>query len=90
MPVLEFIWYLCSFPQANDEKKTPNEKKEKKKKATVRSIDLPVEAKIKSYTKEDINKMVELEVSFWIFCLSFHRTSSVPQGLLKLLAPLVH
>lgn len=47
--------------KANDEKKTPNEKKEKKKKATVRSIDLPVEAKIKSYTKEDINKMVELE-----------------------------
>lgn len=47
--------------KANDEKKTPNEKKEKKKKATVRSIDLPVEAKIKSYTKEDINRMVELE-----------------------------
>ena len=89
MPVLEFIWYLYSFSQANDEKKTPNEKKEKKKKATVRSIDLPVEAKIKPYTKEDINKMVELEVSFWIF-LSLHRTSSVSQGLLKLLAPLVH
>lgn len=47
--------------KANGEKKTPNEKKEKKKKATVRSIDLPVESKVTSYSKDDINRMVELE-----------------------------
>ena len=49
--------------QENGEKKTPNEKKEKKKKATVRSIDLPVDSKILSYTKEEINQMLEKEVS---------------------------
>ena len=50
--------------QGSDDKKTPNEKKDKKKKATVRSIDLPVESKVVSYSRDEINAMVEKEVRY--------------------------
>ena len=61
---LHFLLLHCyTIIQEDGEKKTPNEKKDKKKKATVRSIDLPVDSKTHSYSRDEINSMMEKEVS---------------------------
>ena len=60
---ISILTYDYTFIQEDSEKKTPNEKKDKKKKATVRSIDLPVDSKTHSYSKDEINHMMEKEVS---------------------------
>ena len=59
----KLLTYDYTTIQEDSEKKTPNEKKDKKKKATVRSIDLPVDSKTHSYSRDEINSMMEKEVS---------------------------
>lgn len=65
--IVKFVVTNCMLQEEKTEEKT-EEKEKKKKKKTVKVIDLPIELWVPQMSKEQVNLLVEKEVTTGLIC----------------------